>query len=432
MRTTPVTDYAVTQINVVLLNDEEGLVQAILPADRILDLSRLARLSGRQLEPVIGPELDKLHKRLGLKTSPLASIEQAVTYVDSSLQPADDYEVMQSGLRWEGKLTDKNFGAVMRKATAGNFSAMRYAPSTCADNDLTHINSAIARFTPLRISQRLEETLDLPPLPEVARRIIALRMIPDADGTELADILELDPGMSAQILSWARSPYYSSRGDVKTVEDAVNRVLGFDLVMNLSLGLALGRSLSVPKEGPYGYAPFWQQAILGATLAHDLVRKMPFGRRPSQGMAYLAGLLHNFGFLILGQIFPPQFTLINRHIEANPHINRVYIEHHLLGITREQCSACLMKQWDMPKELINAIRYQHDMCFKGEHADYSRLLYVTTRLLRSRGIGDGPDEEIPEEMYKALQLDPFDAADVVDALMERKDEFNDLIGMLQP
>ena len=239
MRTTPVTDYAVTQINVVLLNDEEGLVQAILPADRILDLSRLARLSGRQLEPVIGPELDKLHKRLGLNTSPLASIEQAVTYVDSSLQPADDYEVMQSGLRWEGKLTDKNFGAVMRKATAGNFSAMRYAPSTCADNDLTHINSAIARFTPLRISQRLEETLDLPPLPEVARRIIALRMIPDADGTELADILELDPGMSAQILSWARSPYYSSRGDVKTVEDAVNRVLGFDLVMNLSLGLAL-------------------------------------------------------------------------------------------------------------------------------------------------------------------------------------------------
>ncbi len=431
MQTTPMTSYAISQVNIVLLHDEEGLIQAILPADRILDLSRLARVTGRHLSPVIGNDLEKIRKRYNLQTSPVIHDEQVLTYVDTTLQPADDYELMQSGQRWEGDITEDNFGAVMRKASAGSFSAMRFAPSTCADDDLSNVHSAIARFTPLRISQRLEETLDLPPMPEVARRIIALRMIPDADGAELSEILELDPGMSAQILSWARSPYYSSRGDVKTVEEAVNRVLGFDLVMNLSLGLALGRSLSVPKEGPHGYAPFWQQAILAATLAHDLARKIPFARRPSQGMAYLSGLLHNFGFLILGQVFPPQFALINRHIEANAHINRMFIEHHLLGITREQCSACLMKQWDMPAELITAIRYQHDLCYKGDYNDYSRLLFITTRLLRSRGIGDGPDEVIPDEMYRSLELDPFDAEDVLDALVERKEDFNDLIGLLQ-
>ena len=431
MQTTPMKRYAMSQINAVLLKDEDGLVQAILPSDRILDLSRLARLSGRHLNPVIGSELEKLRDRYRLQDAPLVQSDEVTTYVDTALQPADEYQVLQGGLDWQGDITDDNFGDVMRQAKPGSFSAMRFSPSSCSEDDLSNVHSAIARFTPLRISQRLEETLDLPPLPEVARRIIALRMIPDADGNELADILELDPGMSAQILSWARSPYYSSRGDVKTVEEAVNRVLGFDLVMNLSLGLALGRSLSVPKEGPHGYAPFWQQAVLGATLAHDLVRKIPFARRPSQGMAFLAGLLHNFGFLILGQIFPPQFALINRHMEANPHINRVYIEHHLLGITREQASACLMKQWDMPEELVTAIRYQHDVCYKGEHADYARLLYVSTRLLRSKGIGDGPDEVIGDDVFKSLELDPSDADDVLNELIERKESFDDLIGLLQ-
>ena len=58
---------------------------------------------------------------------------------------------------------------------------------------------------------------------------------------------------AAQVVSWAASPYYAAPGKIKSVHDAIVRVLGFDLVLNLALGLALGRSLSLPKhiEGQY-------------------------------------------------------------------------------------------------------------------------------------------------------------------------------------
>src|SRR5690606_11120538 len=142
--------------------------------------------------------------------------------------------------------------------------------------------------------------------------------------------------------------------------DVCSSDLGFDLVINLALGLSLGRSLSVPKEGPHGYAPYWQQSVVTASLCAELVRQIPTRLRPNQGLAYLCGLLHNFGYLVLGHVFPPQFTLVNRHIEANPHVNRMYVERHLLGLTREQISACLLQQWRMPDELIAAVRQQHN------------------------------------------------------------------------
>ena len=38
---------------------------------------------------------------------------------------------------------------------------------------------------------------------------------------------------------------------------------------------------------------------------------------------------------------PPHFSLICRHLEANPHLSHSHVEQHLLGITREQIGAWL-------------------------------------------------------------------------------------------
>jgi hypothetical protein len=95
---------------------------------------------------------------------------------------------------------------------------------------------------------------------------------------------------------------------------------------------------------------------------------MPRPERPEAGLTYLAGLLHNFGYLLLAHVFPPHFSLICRHLEVNPHLCHSYVEQHLLGISREQIGAWLMKLWDMPEELSTALRFQHDPSYDGEHS----------------------------------------------------------------
>ena len=75
-------------------------------------------------------------------------------------------------------------------------------------------------------------------------------------------------------------------------------------MINLALGLALGKTLSLPKDHPQQATPYWQQAIYTAAVIEGLTRAMPRAQRPEAGLTYLAGLLHNFGYLLLAHVFP--------------------------------------------------------------------------------------------------------------------------------
>ena len=433
MQSNPPASYSSKVANVVFLKDDLGKIQVVIPGNRMLDLSQLSLAFGRQFIALTQKELDRIKEQYGLYEMPaLPQVTSLESMVDEALLNQDELFIVSGASHEWLKLPMDQFKALTTSSHIGCYTAPLQPEvlENNAEQDLDDVNSAIRQFTPKRIRQRLEETLDLPPLPETARRIIELRVDPNADTKSLSHTVELDPGMSAQVISWARSPYYGVRGEVKTVEEAVIRVLGFDLVINLALGLALGRTLAVPKEGPHGYAPFWQQAIVTATLCGELVKRMPAKHRPSQGLAYLCGLLHNFGFLILGQVFPPQFSLVNRHIEANPHINRFYVERYLLGMTREQCAACLMQQWQMPEELVTAIRQHHNPKYDGEHAMYANILYVAIRSLRRHGFGDGPFEQPPIAMLDDINLSEEAVDEVTQSVLERLDDLNELVSML--
>ena len=93
-------------------------------------------------------------------------------------------------------------------------------------------------------------------------------------------------------------------------------------------------------------------------------------------------------------------------------------EKHLLGITREQIGAWLMRYWDMPDELATALRFQHDPSYDGVYAEYPNLVCLAVRLLRSHGIGSGPVEEIPDALLERLGLSREKANDVTSKVLD--------------
>jgi HD-like signal output (HDOD) protein len=77
-----------------------------------------------------------------------------------------------------------------------------------------------------------------------------------------------------------------------------------------------------------------------------------------------------------------------------------------------------MRFWDMPEELATALRFQHDPAYDGDFAEYPNLVCLSVRLLRSRGIGSGPDEDIPDALLERLGLTRAKAEDVVSKVLE--------------
>lgn len=412
-----------------ILQDPIGRVQVIYPGNTLLDLNELQERTNRQFSPPSQQEIQSILNKLSLEDLPaLPQLTGLETFVDRRLMESTQLQ-MEVGDEVIN-LSQQDFQRLTQEAQLFDFAIPLPQPTKPDSNwqklDLRSINNAVTSFTTKRIKQRLEETLDMPPLPETAQKIIALRVDPNADTVTLANLVETDPGLAAQVVSWAASPYYAAPGTIKSVEDAVVRVLGFDLVINLALGLSLGRSLTVPKNGPAGYTPFWQQSVYVAAAMGELVPLVSPANRPGRGMAYLSGLLHNFGYLILSQVFPPHFEMINRHIEVNPTVSRQLIEQHLLEINREQIASALMSQWSMPEEVVIAQRYQNEPTYDGEHASYAKLLYICTRLLRQQGIGDAPTESIPDEVFESLNLDREEAEQRIQQVIESSNELIDM------
>lgn len=418
-----------------LLQDGEGRVQVIASADGLFDVQRANQLLGRTLEPVATDELKGLYEKYQLSSIPaLPKLGGMPTLVDQRLldQPT---VLLDSGANELLQIDQQDFALMVSGSVVGDITV----PVDELEHKLQNVGceelellAAVKSFTVKRIKQRLEETLELPPLPETAQRIIKLRVDPNADVGDLASIVEIDPSLAAQVVSWASSPYYSAPGKIRSIHDAIVRVLGFDMVLNLALGLALGKTMSIPKDGIHGATPYWQQAVYTAATVEGLVRVIPREQRPGFGMAYLSGLLHNFGWLILAEVFPPQFSRICRCIEVNSHIPPNLVEFHILGVTRDQIASWLMELWGMPEEVVVALRHQHSTTdFSGEHGEYAKLVFIAQRLLQQHGIGQGPQLGVPEALYEQLNLDKDRARQAVEAVLESSEELDNIAHQLQ-
>ncbi|RBW51096.1 aminoacyl-tRNA deacylase and HDOD domain-containing protein [Marinobacter sp. F3R11] len=421
-------------LRMVLLEDGQGNLQVICCKDDFIDLERLNKQLERNFRLMKPREQVRVTKRAGLRELPaLPSLTGWPTIVDRRV---DDLPSVALALG-EGNLAMVMPAEDFRTLTS---TAERRSVTVASENisvnlddpdkDHAQLKFALKKFTSLRIQQRLEDTMELPPLPETAQRIIHLRVNPNAVMGDLVDIVESDPSLAAQVVSWASSSFYAGAGQVRSVHDAISRVLGFDMVMNLAMGLSLGHTLKPPQDHPDGYVDYWQQAIWQAQSAGILASMMPRSERPAIGLAYLAGLLHNFGYLLLAQVFPPHFALVCRSLEVNSTLDSSVTEHFLLGITREQIAARLMENWGMPDEVTVALRYQKHRGYKGDHSVYARLLWLGRQLLAARGIALGASEAIEQEVYDELGLDRKQVEAQFDELVDSKDNIMAMAGMM--
>lgn len=85
-----------------------------------------------------------------------------------------------------------------------------------------------------------------------------------------------------------------------------------------------------------------------------------------------------------------------------------------------------MNFWSMPDEISTAIRHQHNPHFNGPYSIYANVLYLANALLQQRGIGGKSCEEIPEVIFKRLQIQRESAVDIVNAIVESAESIHQM------
>jgi len=395
----------------------DQLYHAVAPHDRLLDIEQLGTHLGKALEVVRAEPLEPVAARPGAY--------EAMVVIDRALLGADALV-----LRTESDAAETVSAAEFRRLANGaavlDFSAPLAPALRGSDrsSDLAAISQSLTRFTAKRMRARLDETLSIPPLPEAARRIVALRANGNYEARELVRIVEADPSLASRLLGWANSAFYSQREPVASIDDAITRVLGHEAVLNMALAIAVKGQLNVPAAHVRGLSPYWLEAMYCAATAEALAKTLP-RRRPAiaePGLAYLAGLLANFGTLVIGHVFPPFYARICRLQDANRHVAHTHVDRHAIGVAREVFAAALLESWRVPTPIVDAVRFQHADYRKGPHYGYVALLQLSHRLLAAHGLSDAPIAPV-DATLDALSLTP----DTVEDVMKRIDDSADAL-----
>lgn len=409
----------------VVLRDPFGLLMAILPASHKLDFKRLSSLLHRNVEPAFQTQLSSVFAdcQPGL-IPPLGEPYNIRTIIDASLSTPEEVYVVSGDHSRLIKLRRKDFMLMQVNAWLGSDFTSPIEPvavkiETTGPVDQSHF-----------IRQRVEQITELPPMPQMAHRLFELRANPDASAVELVKVVELDPSLAAQVLRYANSPYFGYRGKIDSLHEAIVRVLGFDMVMNLAMGLALLNAFKLPRQGVIGLDNFWRHSVYSANLMQMLCRAMPKGSQPRFSTCYLIGLLHDFGYLVLGHLFRDEFLGLSARLNGSDDAERITIERDYLGIDHGQLGHWLLKAWGLPDEIVVATREHHSDQYHGPFAVYVQMARLTDYLLRVHASGETAYDDIPEDALKALGLNQADVVKVMMQLLEQDENLETMARQL--
>ncbi len=230
--------------------------------------------------------------------------------------------------------------------------------------------------------QRLESAIELPPLPEVARELLLLKGANNADTASLINVVARDASVAAQLLSYARFSLFGYGDRISTLEDAVILVLGYDKALHMAMGIAAGKSLQMQAEGPLGRKAFWQHSLQMVTLTQALGMALPPEQRPDPGICYLAGLLHDIGYMLFGHFYPEEFAMLNQLIGEYPDREVRELELVGFGISHDMIGRWLMQAWGMPEKIVVAVGEHCFFDYDGKHAIYPKLVAFANQLLK--------------------------------------------------
>lgn len=243
------------------------------------------------------------------------------------------------------------------------------------------MNSAEAR-------KKLESAKDLPTLPSVVNEIIRLANSSKTNAADVGRIIERDQALTTKVLRLVNSAFYGFPGQIKTVQHAVV-IIGFNKVKNVVMAASLfdltkgrsGKNIDIPQ--------FWLHALGSAIGAKEAIRR--FDTNVTVDDAFVAGLIHSVGVMIIDQMFPQEYALACL-ISKQEHCTLYEAEKTVLGFTHCQVGDWIGEKWKLPPALRNAMHYYaRPMQAKADQGVVAAA-HVGSSIARALGIGSPGDE----------------------------------------
>lgn len=229
----------------------------------------------------------------------------------------------------------------------------------------------------------------LPPAQSSLGKLWALIGSDRSSIDDCVELIKLDPALTARIFRLANSALYNARAS--NVGEAILKV-GFGQIRQVVFNAGVFEHFSrvtLPAEMSH----FWVRNILTARLADRIAAA--YGA--ATGQEYLAGLLHDAGWLLLAASFPEELDLV----AGSP---SHFAEKEILSFTHAEISGAICARSLLPPAVVSAVVHHHSPLFlddgRGVRADNPAFLSVI--LCVCDRLADECDMPIPWQKERRL------------------------------
>jgi putative nucleotidyltransferase with HDIG domain len=257
---------------------------------------------------------------------------------------------------------------------------------------------------------------DLPPMPDIAARVLRAVEGGDCSVHDLRLIIERDPAIVARILKVANSALYGFARQIDTLSHAL-ALLGMQTVRNLVLAASISQMFA-----RYGLMEklIFEHASLCGPVAHRLARYVAGKWDPEE--AFVAGLLHDMGKIVLANSYRDEYeNVVVRGYNQN--LGFAEAERASFGFDHAELGAEVARQWQLAPSLETVIRFHHDPArlagLPAEQARLTALVTVASSCLTKLGVGrrKGATEGIDPASIGAWELLGLGEDDMPDVIV---------------
>ena len=208
---------------------------------------------------------------------------------------------------------------------------------------------ANAPRTPNFINDVAAGKVELPTIPRVVQQVAAALQDPDVDARKIGKLLAEDPVLSAKVLRLANSSFFGGQRSMASIDSAV-ALIGTQALGRLVL--AGGVSSSFGAVPGIDLPTFWRDSLVTATAAQKLAPRL--GAEVEE--AYVSGLLHGTGHLILCKTYPDIADFVFTGYAVVRGAELAAIEAENFGIDHPNVGALWVETIGFPQPVADTIR----------------------------------------------------------------------------
>jgi putative nucleotidyltransferase with HDIG domain len=253
----------------------------------------------------------------------------------------------------------------------------------------------------ITLEQAVANVRDLPSLPLVVMELISSFEDDTIGMAELAARIARDQALAAKTLRLANSSFYGLQSRVKTIDQAL-AVLGFDSVRALVTAAGVIASFNAAGAAGFDFPAFWRHAIGTAVCARRLAKLAGC----NQEAAFVSGLLHDIGRLVLVTRFPRQYGAALAFRRTHD-CDMLLAERSMLGIDHAVVGRTLAQHWKFP-ELIQRSIGHHHAPMRDDLGDIPSVVHVANVIVHALDLAGDPDEQVPhiaQPAWDSLRLE---------------------------